>query len=421
MRTLWRRLLPVLLLLHQVSRVAGQLKGENIVGLAPDLAQLRPTIWSSDSARSGCELPAGSGHGSGVCVDDVAALRARLPFCGNAVQYRACVPAQQPLWLSWTASQKDAQLAQLFKAMVENRLAAEMNMTPDVYVEIHFLQNPDCIAQLKNVLCWYNFPKCDDSNTSLPLCTSSCKQYYLKCGYSDLLKMGSAGPCSQEQVAQYGLFNDNAPGPDQILAEDTSICRSTQAVVASLSDGGATGPWLLTVQGLAVAGLAGSLAIVLAAYLIVPYWMREVALAALWRGLVWPLETWKRLPRLQGRTLLLLLTLTVAGLTGYGLYRRIASSGGTFQRFTSPPPTDTGNASTGLVSASEATTGHFIPPESIYKERTSQSLTKGQLRQLIGSCTCTGRAGRRAGHDGAWAAAAVAAAATSAVAGRPQS
>merc|ERR1740130_1816112 len=109
-------------------------------GLALDLADLRPTSWSNDTglmAPAVCELPANSGHVTGICQSDVAGLREELNFCREAVRYRACVPAHQPLWGAWEAKKKDELIAGLFKTLVQKRIAKEQAISDKTYVEIH--------------------------------------------------------------------------------------------------------------------------------------------------------------------------------------------------------------------------------------------------------------------------------------------
>merc|ERR1719359_1058123 len=108
----------------------------------------------------------------------------------------------------------------MFKDMVELRIAREMNVTSQMYVPIHYMSNPNCVHALRNALCWYNFPKCSDNNRSLPLCESTCNEYFSNCKYKPD-GSGNFGMCSEGDVSTRGLFqSDVRPGPDQMLAKD---------------------------------------------------------------------------------------------------------------------------------------------------------------------------------------------------------
>jgi len=191
-----------------------------------NLVGLRSSPISQDTDRPSCYLPAGSGRATGYCAE-VQEVQEQIEFCRDVVQYRACIPARMPLWSSWNATKKDLLLKGLFKDMVEARIAREMNITPDEYVPVHFLANPDCVAALKNVLCWFNFPKCNDANASLHVCRSSCEQYYTKCKYDSDGKNGLHAACQSETVNNRGIFDSGTSGREMRLADGNQVCPST--------------------------------------------------------------------------------------------------------------------------------------------------------------------------------------------------
>jgi len=77
---------------------------QGLLGGNQDLTPLRPIQWSEDLERASCELPAASGVKSGVCTDNETVLQERISFCADVVPYRACIPADQPLWGTWSCS-----------------------------------------------------------------------------------------------------------------------------------------------------------------------------------------------------------------------------------------------------------------------------------------------------------------------------
>jgi len=49
----------------------------------------------------------------------------------------------------------------------------------------------DCAQAYMNLFCFMNFPRCDDQNRSLAMCTSVCENYYKSCGYpKDMWRCG---------------------------------------------------------------------------------------------------------------------------------------------------------------------------------------------------------------------------------------
>lgn len=357
---------------------------EDPSGHAADLDSLRPVVWSDDLTRWSCELPAGSGRATGVCLDSASDISSQIHFCKDVVKYRACVPAQQPLWPSWNATKKDFELANLYKALVEARLAKEMNVTPDTFVEVHLLSNPECFVALKNALCWHNFPKCSDSNVSLPLCQTSCNQFYAACKYQT--SFTSLNPaCSDNQVASNGLFNSGSPGRDQILAQDTVTCDSTRDISALyVEDVVSDTIWLLTPPGLAIIGLIVVIIFAAAYILLVPYGFRTYVWWSIRQFMMLPWHIFQKLPPLEGRTILVLFSLAAVAAVAVGIFWMRRQGMGIRDRY-------------GLSTSSARDQGKtFIPHIASYDESVAKTLTTRQMRQVIGSCSCTGDGVRRA-------------------------
>lgn len=363
---------------------------------ALDLSHLRPSKASRDFRRPSCELPAGSGKFTGVCTEEISEAPKMLSFCADLVRYRACVPAHQVMWPNWNATAKDMLLKKLFKDMVELRIDRERNVTPDLYVPIHFMSNPDCVNALRNALCWHNFPKCNDVNRSLPLCSSSCNEYYSNCKYQlpgaifpackDAVRTsGEAATGSEtDSYPPRGLFqSDVRPGPDQVLAEDrpngaadTCSRQPTDAEIGITAEEAET-KWYTTWWGIILLSLAGLVVLAILAYILIPPVLMEYLLQAGARGLRFPLRLWKSLPQIRGRKVLVVLAIVFLGLVGAGMYQ--IQKGG-FRRWDKYQDTKSD------------VEYQFKAPMMIWGTQATKPLTNQQLSQLKESCTCTGNA-----------------------------
>jgi len=357
---------------------------QGLLGGNQDLTPLRPIQWSEDLERASCELPAASGVKSGVCTDNETVLQERISFCADVVPYRACIPADQPLWGTWSATQKDMLLSKLFKRMIDKRMAREMNVTPDVYVEVKFLSNPECVSALKRALCWYNFPKCSFDNRSLPLCQSSCEAYYRACRYEP-----DAGEsflsCQPERNTDSGLFNTNTTGPDQALAaaENGTECEGIEERHFDVD--GDDGPWYRTMWGTIVIVVSALFVQYVMFYFIVPLEAQDQMWALFLYWVTHPYRVLKRFPHISsktptGRLLILIVTFLAIVLFVTLLYKSL-EPGGWLNKWGS----DT----------QQAIEEPFQPKRDVWAIDTHRSLTQHQLKQLHYSCTCTGLAVRR--------------------------
>mmetsp|Transcript_153658 Transcript_153658/g.294413 ORF Transcript_153658/g.294413 Transcript_153658/m.294413 type:complete len:425 (-) Transcript_153658:46-1320(-) len=358
---------------------------------ALDIDDLRPKVWSKDFFRPSCELPAHSGKPTGVCTPNVQASQAMLTFCGDITRYRACVPAEQKRWPSWNGSAKDKLLSKLFKEMVEERMAQEMNVTPDVFVEVRYLTNPKCVTALKNVLCWYNFPKCDDDNRSLPLCQSSCEQYYHECGYKPNDEDGLYDFCRNKSVTDNGIFESGSPGPDQALAKDNLVCRKQPSYEAMGFKADPEVPaWYTTWWGSGFIAAGILILVNLVLYCILPVPMRLSWVGAAMRILYTPVRYFRELPLLPGKWIVWLLLAVVVSLIGVGIWRQVTKGFGRFPEREASWRED------------------FKPKADTWGFQAKLDLTNPQLEQLQKSCSCTGAAHRVHMSSGTAAAAIIA-------------
>eukprot|EP00928_Gymnodinium_smaydae_P005863 TRINITY_DN1202_c1_g1_i3.p1 TRINITY_DN1202_c1_g1~~TRINITY_DN1202_c1_g1_i3.p1 ORF type:complete len:464 (+),score=87.23 TRINITY_DN1202_c1_g1_i3:81-1394(+) len=354
-------------------------------GIAIDLAFARPKEASRNVGLHGpatCELPANSGIRNGICHNDVEGLRSQLTFCKEAVRYRACVPAHQPLWEDWNASTKDALVAKQFREIVDRRLAMEANNTPNVYVDIHLLANADCIAAFKNVLCWMTFPKCNDQNVSAPLCRKSCERYYDACLYQRNTD-GVFEQCKEANLKYHGLFGMGKGGPEQTLGEDNVTCKSTEAEVAAIPLPPPPPDWYTTWWGISLLVALGLGVAYFVGKLLVPIGIKDYLAWKSQRIISLPYRIYQRLCWIPGQFIVWMLVLTFLGLFGYGIYRRVVPSAeGAFERFEDvrervPEPPQP-----------------FAPPASVFEVDTKQALSNQARREVIGRCSCTGAAVR---------------------------
>lgn len=376
--------LAPLLLLASVSLAGGQAQTSTLVGqsYAPewqpglDLAYLRPKEASRDFQRPACELPAGSGKFTGICTEEITDAPKLISFCSDLVRYRACVPAHQVMWPEWNATAKDLLLKAMFKDMVEARVARERNVTPDMYVPIHYLSNPNCVNSLKNALCWYNFPKCDDTNRSLSLCKSTCNEYYTNCKYKSL------EGCDASSIDQKGLFQAGVePGPDQQLAEaETAVCQRTPTdAEIGITVEEAETPWYKSWYGIIGMSLAGLIVIILLGYILIPPVLMSYLKVQSVRLSWFPYRFWMGIPLLRGRKVLCCMVFVFFALFAAGVYQTISKG---FTRWD--------------AWKDDRAEGEyqFQPPQFIWGTQATKPLTNQQLRQLKNSCSCTGGANR---------------------------
>jgi hypothetical protein len=284
------------------------------------------------------------------------------------------------MWPEWNATAKDALLTGMFKDMVEKRIAREMNITPDMYVPIHYMSNPACVNALRNALCWYNFPKCDDLNRSLPLCESTCEEYYSNC------KFKSLAVCEPSSYNSEGLFKSGVtPGPDQVLAKDREDEeKDTCKIVPTDKEIGITPeeketPWYLTWYGLGGLIIIGMIVVFVLGYLLIPPVLMEYLLNATNRLLHAPLKFWMALPLFKGNKVLGCGAFVFVILVVVGMVQTVT---GGFKRWDDYKETE------------EIAEYQFTPPPFIWGMQAITPLTNQQLRQLKNSCSCTGGAPR---------------------------
>lgn len=184
-------------------------------GVPSDLIPLLPTYVSPDFGKfPSCELPRGSNmNGAGICVpvDNLTSLE----FCGEYVDYPACVPPTNPVWQAWTVAAKDRLVKQLFDAAVADREEREQeSLTAGEYVPMLFTGNPECVSEYKKIICLFNFPSCDGSaklnavSVTSGICSNRCTDYFSKCKLDDSLiatyceAVDSYWPLSAEENAK---------------------------------------------------------------------------------------------------------------------------------------------------------------------------------------------------------------------------
>lgn len=366
---------------------------------AVDVSQLRPTQFSKDHLSQSCEIPANSGHYTGVCANDVGKLREQLTFCKDVVLYRACVPPHQPLWDSWTVKEKDALIGRLFKKAVEARMTREMNRTPNSYVHVRLTTNPECVTAFKNALCWYNFPKCGNFNESLPLCESSCESYFKGCGYTvgsdgtfqthDMDVEGEKfGLCSPARTSLDGVFASGVTGPDQMYGPKQINCNRTMGPAQQMWEADRATEdfsWVIVPAVIFVLVIISIfLLFKLKAWINDQDWERKLApIKAKLGPKLAPLE--ERLQEFPLDCVSFCVLLSVGAILGvfiFGVYSHMTADRGALERF----------APTTQEEAEAA--GPHVSPAFSWPQLQKVKLSKQALVELDGCCTCTGDVAR---------------------------
>jgi hypothetical protein len=107
-------------------------------------------------------------------------------------------------WINHTTTKKDAWVQLSFNQHVQQQIGYEKNKTmyrsgKDInghkgHIHRRFWKRPDCQNAFKNLFCYINFPRCDiTTDLSLPVCRSSCENFFKSCKYSrDLWRCGKS-------------------------------------------------------------------------------------------------------------------------------------------------------------------------------------------------------------------------------------
>ena len=157
-------------------------------GVPADLIPLLPSSVFSHERYPQCELPRGSGMMSGICLT----VPPDLPFCGEFVDYAVCVPGQNAMWPNWNWTAKDTVVRdQVLRVIGERKYAEELSLanngTSDEYLSIRFYGNDPCAAMYKRIVCYYNFPRCEETNPTMAetfaVCTERCVDFFTTCKY----------------------------------------------------------------------------------------------------------------------------------------------------------------------------------------------------------------------------------------------
>lgn len=209
-----------------------QMNSSLVDGVPADLLSLIPNVNSPDyGTYSQCELPRGSGIMSGVCVQSLS--QTDLPFCGEYIDYPVCVPGRNLNWEAWNWTVKDSVVGAQVNEVISARRAAEElslanNGSSTDYLSIRFYGNDPCTAMYKRIVCYYNFPRCDDaapgSSSIFPICTERCLDFFTACKYGSEF---AASVC-QVEGSHWPLSNDtDTAGID---SNSASIILQTHSV-----------------------------------------------------------------------------------------------------------------------------------------------------------------------------------------------
>jgi hypothetical protein len=162
-------------------------------GAAAALAAALACAWQAFLPAAGCVI---ANAEAGVCTPE-ADVAAAAPFCGSVVRYTACTPAQVRGYPANTIRMKDDWVSARYAQVVELRQHVEAGLwrfDDAGYANYTGGGGPpaqrftgasadDCANAFRNVMCWLNFPRCDDSGASLAMCRSACENYFKACRY----------------------------------------------------------------------------------------------------------------------------------------------------------------------------------------------------------------------------------------------
>ena len=140
---------------------------------------IMPFILSAILAASarGCVL---NGYDSGTCIA-ATTFPAEATFCKEFLTDRVCTgkPLQYFTYLSIV--EKDQLLKQIYLKSISQRLLSEADYTTS---QKALTQNRNCARFYRRFLCTWNFPSCNETHESEPLCSRICTDFERHCGYS---------------------------------------------------------------------------------------------------------------------------------------------------------------------------------------------------------------------------------------------
>jgi hypothetical protein len=121
-----------------------------------------------------------------------------MPFCGKylASYYPFCAPSPPAIAMfqNHTIRSKDRWIEEQVTSTIANRIAIETKGLGEdgQKAKKRFHKNRACQDAYKRYACWLNFPRCDEFEDSLPLCTSVCENFFRVCNYEEDLWRCSA-------------------------------------------------------------------------------------------------------------------------------------------------------------------------------------------------------------------------------------
>ena len=125
------------------------------------------------------------------CRDDAECI----PFCGKYVAtYPLCLPRVDNVApdQNFPKGRFGESFNTLTKDMwIEETALATIASNPEL-----FSTNADCQDSYKRYICYLNYPRCDDNENSLPLCSSVCENFVAACGldnYKEFCTNDAAG------------------------------------------------------------------------------------------------------------------------------------------------------------------------------------------------------------------------------------
>ena len=188
-----------------------------------------------------------------------------IPFCGRYVStYPLCLPKTDGVALPadqhFPNGRFDNYIALTKDCWIRGTAMSTIGSNPGL-----FSTNADCQDSYTRYLCYLNYPRCDDKEKSLPLCSSVCENFIKSCGLDSSLRSicdnGAAGTTVSGDGATVPI---TTTFPGQPFATNKFLPKSRgqpdlvcTPSVKNSSSGGRKRWWLLSVMGSALLLLTG--------------------------------------------------------------------------------------------------------------------------------------------------------------------
>eukprot|EP00622_Pseudochattonella_farcimen_P004962 FR740485.1.p1 GENE.FR740485.1~~FR740485.1.p1 ORF type:complete len:216 (+),score=11.38 FR740485.1:59-649(+) len=169
-----------------------------------------------------------------------------MPFCGSRVDYKVCVPEQKSMppdrnfpngrWTNSTIRAKDDWLREMHTGNVHWRIDLETDKSLEEEklnewgeeskngIIPRFFQSKDCKNAYKALVCWINFPRCDQFGNSLAVCRTGCENFFKTCLYEeDLWRCGRHDLTQMGDIYDGKTYEGRVADPVQVVDGEVTI------------------------------------------------------------------------------------------------------------------------------------------------------------------------------------------------------